>query len=106
MINQNSERRPRKVGDAIHLIAQEAIDLATAAAQSVNCASCRATLPAILLASSEYFCPHCLTKVCVMCGCTDQSACNAGCYWIAPGICSTHEEELVERVEAMFGQVA
>jgi hypothetical protein len=26
---------------------------------------------------------------CVECGCTDSAACPGGCYWVAPGLCSS-----------------
>jgi hypothetical protein len=25
---------------------------------------------------------------CLLCGCTDERACEGGCYWVAPGLCS------------------
>ncbi len=27
-------------------------------------------------------------QTCLICGCTDSKACEGGCYWILPGICS------------------
>ena len=27
-------------------------------------------------------------RTCLICGCTDRKACEGGCYWVLPGICS------------------
>ena len=29
---------------------------------------------------------------CIGCGCTDAYACDGGCYWFAPGVCSKCHE--------------
>ena len=55
-----------------------------------KCASCGTPLNE----RAGYHCQHCGAVVCVLCGCTDERACEAGCSWIEPGICSTHREEL------------
>jgi hypothetical protein len=35
-----------------------------------------------------------LTKVCRVCGCTDDDACQPmGCFWLEPGLCSQCEDE-------------
>lgn len=71
--------------------------------ETIFCAECLEPLAAIEIAMSEFTCPSCGTRVCVMCGCTDERACAGGCRWIAPGICSTHESVLRSEVERVFG---
>lgn len=31
---------------------------------------------------------------CVICGCTDDNACEGGCYWVYPNLCSACAEKL------------
>lgn len=60
------------------------------------CASCGAPLDRLHLYNNACHCDTCLAAVCVICGCTDEVACPKGCYWIGPGLCSTHARELDE----------
>ncbi len=40
-------------------------------------------------------CPECFTeRSCKVCGCTDNNACEGGCYWIAEDLCSQCEDKL------------
>jgi hypothetical protein len=71
--------------------------------QTIFCTECLEPLTAVELALSQFTCPACGARVCVMCGCTDAHACAGGCRWIAPGICSTHESVLRAEVERVFG---
>jgi ferredoxin len=32
---------------------------------------------------------------CIMCGCTEDHACEEGCYWILPGLCSVCAEKMM-----------
>ncbi len=32
---------------------------------------------------------------CAVCGCTDDHACEGGCYWVYPGLCSACAEKIV-----------
>jgi hypothetical protein len=32
---------------------------------------------------------------CVMCGCTDENACEGGCWWVYPNLCSACAEKLI-----------
>ena len=32
---------------------------------------------------------------CVICGCTDDNACEGGCYWVYPNLCSACAEKIV-----------
>lgn len=36
------------------------------------------------------------TPVCRECGCTNDEACDGGCTWIEPDLCSTHRPHLAE----------
>ena len=37
-------------------------------------------------------CANCGREVCRSCGCTDDHACQCGCYWSKPGLCSACAE--------------
>jgi hypothetical protein len=69
-------------------------------AEPAACANCLAPLGELNLILSPkreprgYACTSCDAKVCTVCGCTDNRACNGSCHWVAPGICSTHQPEL------------
>lgn len=45
----------------------------------------------ITIEDDQVVCGHCRARVCVLCGCVDEIACISGCYWLLPGVCSTHE---------------
>ena len=38
-------------------------------------------------------CPFCQSRICALCGCTEERACRGGCAWRFddPAICSQHE---------------
>jgi len=38
---------------------------------------------------------------CVICGCTDDHACEGGCHWVAPGLCSA----CAEKMEGVFKHI-
>jgi hypothetical protein len=38
---------------------------------------------------------------CRLCGCTDDDACEGGCWWIAPGVCSSHDLADAMRIPAV-----
>jgi len=47
-----------------------------------------------LQAAAEELVENALTRVCRVCGCTDNDACQpTPCYWIEPGFCSKCEDE-------------
>lgn len=64
-----------------------------------NCASCGNPLFELDLHHDAYHCKGCGAAVCVICGCTDDVACEGGCSWLGPGICSTHGRELDAALE-------
>lgn len=33
-------------------------------------------------------CANCGEQICLMCGCTDSAACDGGCSWVRPNVCS------------------
>lgn len=68
----------------------------------VKCAQCLTITSAVMIAESGYLCPGCLSQICVMCGCTTYMACVGGCYWVTPGICSSHETELKQLANEVF----
>lgn len=35
-------------------------------------------------------------KRCRVCGCTDSNACDGGCFWIAPDLCSVCYYEMID----------
>jgi hypothetical protein len=45
------------------------------------------------IAQAEELVDQALTRVCEICGCTDDAACSGGCYWLEPGLCSRCGEE-------------
>jgi hypothetical protein len=80
----------------------------------VQCRSCDLITDATTIAKNGYCCPDCDLPICVMCGCTEESACvpdidndldgaAAACHWINPGICSSHKDELKEMANRVFG---
>jgi hypothetical protein len=38
---------------------------------------------------------------CVICGCTDDRACEGGCHWVAPGLCSS----CADKIEGVFNHI-
>jgi hypothetical protein len=46
-----------------------------------------ATMRAIAVAAKTL--AGAMPKSCRVCGCTNENACEGGCSWIAPGLCST-----------------
>lgn len=36
---------------------------------------------------------------CLSCGCTDSVACEGGCYWVTPGLCSECAAEEVRHAD-------
>jgi len=72
--------------------------------RQVTCRQCYSTMRAVHVAANGYQCLTCNALVCVMCGCTDDRACIGGCYWwLSPGICSSHKQELHELALKVFG---
>jgi hypothetical protein len=63
------------------------------------CARCLEPLRVVAIVGKTFRCLSCGASVCLLCGCTDDEPCAGGCYWIAPGLCSAHEE-LYEQVAA------
>lgn len=63
----------------------------------IRCADClRVIQPwAVVRRGGRAFCPHCQTRICRLCGCTDEHACrgNFPCAWqdIDPEVCSSHQ---------------
>ncbi|WP_088186360.1 phage Gp37/Gp68 family protein [Desulfosporosinus sp. FKA] len=51
---------------------------------------CQATeVPFFFKQWGEWFVPEDGAESCRVCGCTWNNACNGGCYWIEPGLCSS-----------------
>jgi len=65
-----------------------------------TCAGCQNQLLTLREEPDCYRCPHCLAKVCMICGCSEERACPGGCFWAGPGFCSTHLEELALALKA------
>ena len=72
--------------------------------EAVTCSGCLTPLMPLDIASNGYRCPLCGARVCVLCGCTDEAACEGGCAWTGLGICSTHENELRAEVARVFAE--
>jgi len=72
------------------------------AAACIICSSCDQPILAVEVAGPDYLCTECGARICVLCGCTEESACEEGCHWIAPGICSTHEKFLWDEFTSIF----
>ena len=58
-------------------------------AEDVGCNACGSV--EITLCDETIICAHCFDLICVLCGCVERWACDDGCSWILPGVCSTHE---------------
>lgn len=72
--------------------------------QDKQCLNCRQplTLQSMTIEGEfEGYRHSCGELVCIICGCTENHACEGGCSWAGPGICSTHIEELNQRMEAI-----
>jgi len=61
-----------------------------------ECASCGASMLELHLSGDAYRCKACGAAVCVICGCTQERACEGGCSWAGVGFCSTHVNQLDE----------
>lgn len=48
-------------------------------------------------------CPFCKSRICKLCGCTNDRACRGGCSWqdVHPEVCSIHN---AEEVAALSGK--
>lgn len=57
---------------------------------SIQCATCLLVHSKTDLKADGYVCRDCGDTICLMCGCTDSIACDAGCVWVEPGKCSSH----------------
>lgn len=66
---------------------------ATVETNDLRCATCSIVLPIETLKKNHCYCPRCGDMVCLICGCTDSRACVGRCWWMSPGVCSSHEEE-------------
>lgn len=42
---------------------------------------------------------------CKICGCTDERACEGGCYWIAENLCSRCADKLIENNKQLQSQL-
>lgn len=71
-------------------------------AACVICASCQHAFDAVEVSATGYRCPECDARVCLWCGCTDEFACDGGCGWVVPGICSVCEVKAIAQVERLF----
>ena len=49
--------------------------------------------------------PATTEHTCLICGCTDAQACEGGCYWVLPGICSKCLHELVPECIGLLVEV-
>jgi hypothetical protein len=69
----------------------------------VQCAGCLFVHAKDALKRNGFVCGDCGDMVCVVCGCTDSAACDEGCWWVAPGECSTHDaENITEALSKVF----
>ena len=68
-------------------------------ADGVSCVECGNQTVKVAI-DDIVVCTECHARICVLCGCTDAYACEDGCRWMLPGVCSTHEgdERLVRIV--------
>src|SRR4051794_23690566 len=57
--------------------------------EGVECVVCRSVR--ITLNGEQIICAFCRRDICILCGCTGDWACDDGCSWILPGVCSTHD---------------
>jgi hypothetical protein len=73
--------------------------------RQVFCGLCGQLTDAVEIANGCYQCPSCKSNICVMCGCTEERACVGGCYWLSPGICSSHKQELHEMAARVFANL-
>lgn len=55
----------------------------------------RSNTGALITPNNLCYCADCApdVQVCVGCGCTDEAACDEGCSWVTPMLCSTCAEE-------------
>jgi DNA-directed RNA polymerase subunit RPC12/RpoP len=68
----------------------QALEAGPLPTHSVRCATCGEVHSKDDLRTDGYACRRCGERVCAVCGCTDSSACPDGCWWLRPGVCSTH----------------
>jgi hypothetical protein len=71
----------------------ERMPLARVPGSYVQCQGCLRVHSKRLLAAADFRCHECGDQVCAVCGCTDSVACEEGCSWLLPGLCSTHGDE-------------
>lgn len=69
----------------------------------VWCRECKTQSDAVTIGLCGFTCPACGALICLMCGCTDGMPCIGGCYWVSPGRCSAHNEELRLLALQVFG---
>jgi hypothetical protein len=48
----------------------------------------------VMLFDEIVVCASCFSRICVLCGCVEERACDDGCSWMYPGICSTHDGDV------------
>jgi len=70
--------------------------------QAIQCANCQTIQDAIEMLENDG-CITCGEPLCLLCGCTEQRACDPHCAWLRPFVCSSHIAELLRRVEFHFG---
>jgi hypothetical protein len=69
----------------------------------VTCGTCLTPLYFVDIVINDCLCPLCGNGICFICGCTEQAACDPPCAWARPGVCTTHEVELLAECERIFG---
>ena len=71
--------------------------------EPVFCGTCGLQNSAFQIVTNDFICVGCLDEICLWCGCTQSRACDEGCYWLRPGVCSSHLEAIASEVERVFG---
>ena len=60
----------------------------------VMCRACGWEEITLDLDGETIVCAYCGEPICVLCGCVERYACDGGCSWILPGVCSTHDGDV------------
>ncbi len=83
---------------------KKVIDELIGVGEQKHCATCLEVLDDLRIVKGGYTCKHCDSLVCIVCGCTEEYACEGDCHWVGPGFCSAHlhefETKLTEALNA------
>lgn len=84
--------RPDAIETNNRLDSSERMPIHDLPSHSIQCATCLLVVAKECLKAAGYYCRECGDMICVRCGCTNNVACDEGCEWIEPGVCSTHRD--------------